>query len=496
MSITPELVILCIGLYAAFLLAIAWFSGRKADSDAYFIGNRRSLWYLVAFGMLSDSMSGVSFISVPGDVLKQGFGYLQTVFGYFFGYLVIAFVLLPLYYKLNLTSIYTYLEKRFNTRTQRTGAVFFLISRLTGSAARLFATATVIQMFVFDRWGWPFSATVILIIALILLYTIRGGIKTLVLTDALQSIFLLAGLVLSVVAIAGDLPNGMHWFDSLQESRLTRVINTDPLSPDFFWKQFISGMFVCIAMTGLDQNMMQKNLSCRSLGDAQKNMLWFSVVLVLVNVLFVSLGALLYEYSTANNLVLPLNDAGKIATDRVFPFLALEKLGLLAGLSFIIGLTAATFSSADSVLTTLTTSCYIDLLQLDRRGDISQAAREKMRMLIHIGFAFLLFLTILVFRAFNDQALIKTVLKLAGYTYGPLLALFIAGRFSKRIPHRRWVPYVCLLSPLLTWMLDYNSAALFGGYQFGNEVLLLNATITLIGLRLLPAEDASPLKAA
>jgi SSS family transporter len=482
MSITPELVLIAIGAYALLLLGIAWFTGRKVDSDGYFVGNRKSLWYLVAFGMLSDSMSGVSFISVPGDVAKQGFGYLQTVMGYVLGYVVIAFVLLPLYYKLNLTSIYTYLGGRFHRSAQKTGSVFFLISRLSGSAARLFATAAVIQLFVFDRWGWPFSATVILIIALILVYTIRGGIKTLVITDALQSLFLLAGLLLSVVAIVKAWPEGKGIWESISNAGHTRIINNDPYSADFFWKQFISGMFVCIAMTGLDQNMMQKNLSCRSLRDAQKNMLWFSAVLVLVNVLFVSLGALLLEHAKAGHIALPLNGKGLLATDRIFPFMALEQLGLLAGMAFIIGLTAATFSSADSVLTSLTTSCYIDLLELDRRTDISQKARERLRMAIHFGFAILLFGTILLFKTFNDQALIKTVLKLAGYTYGPLLALFVFGRFTRLVPAARWVPVICLASPILTWIIDHNSQAWLGGYAFGNEVLLLNAGITLLGL--------------
>jgi Na+/pantothenate symporter len=287
------------------------------------------------------------------------------------------------------------------------------------------------------------------------------------------------------VAIWQAWPEGTSIWESIQQAGHTRVINTDPYSADYFWKQFVSGMFVCIAMTGLDQNMMQKNLSCRSLRDAQKNMLWFSLVLVLVNVLFVSLGAFLLEHAKAGNIALPLNDKGMLATDRIFPFLALEKLGLLAGMAFIIGLTAATFSSADSVLTSLTTSCYIDLLELDKRTDISQQAREKLRMAIHFGFAVLLFGTILLFREFNDQALIKTVLKLAGYTYGPLLALFVYGRFTRLVPAARWVPFVCLSSPLLTWIIDRNSQAWLGGYSFGNEVLLLNAAITLIGLRLI-----------
>jgi uncharacterized sodium:solute symporter family permease YidK len=292
----------------------------------------------------------------------------------------------------------------------------------------------------------------------------------------------LAGLLLSVVAIVKAWPEGKGIWESIRNAGHTRIINSDPYSADFFWKQFISGMFVCIAMTGLDQNMMQKNLSCRSLRDAQKNMLWFSAVLVLVNVLFVSLGALLLEHAKAGNIALPLNDKGLLATDRIFPFMALEQLGLLAGMAFIIGLTAATFSSADSVLTSLTTSCYIDLLELDRRTDISQKARERLRMAIHFGFAILLFGTILLFKAFNDQALIKTVLKLAGYTYGPLLALFVFGRFTRLIPAARWVPLVCLASPLLTWIIDRNSQAWLGGYAFGNEVLLLNASITLLGL--------------
>jgi len=484
MTITPALLIGAIGIYCGMLLLIAWFTGRKADADAYFIGNRQSAWYLVAFGMLSDSMSGVTFISVPGNVWSQGFGYLQTVAGYFVGYLVIAFILLPLYYRLNLTSIYGYLEQRFHQSAQRTGALFFLVSRLTGSAARLFATAIVIQYFVCDQWGWPFSGTVIIIILLMLVYTIRGGIKTLVFTDAFQSLFLLGGLVLAVVAILRQMPEE-NLLGLLSASPHTRFFNLEYQSQDYFWKHFISGAFVCIAMTGLDQNMMKKNLSCRSLKEAQKNMLWFSAVLILVNLLFVSLGALLYAYAGKNGISLPLNAIGEVATDKVFPFLALNKLGMIAGMAFVIGLAAATFSSADSVLTSLTTSCYLDLLHLDRREHLSERSKQRMRMMIHLGFAFLLFCTILMFKAFNNQALIKTVLKLAGYTYGPLLALFIAGKFTKLKPHAALLPVVCLLSPALTWILDRNAASLLGGYQVGNEVLLLNALITLFGLWLI-----------
>lgn len=489
MTITPALVLSAIGIYCGMLLLIAWFTGRKADADAYFIGNRQSAWYLVAFGMLSDSMSGVTFISVPGNVWNQGFGYLQTVAGYFVGYLVIAFILLPLYYRLNLTSIYGYLEQRFHQSAQRTGALFFLLSRLTGSAARLFATAIVIQYFVCDPWGWPFGGTVIAIIALMLVYTIRGGIKTLVFTDAFQSLFLLGGLILAVVAILREMPD-QSMFDLLASSPHTRFFNGDYLSQDYFWKQFISGAFVCIAMTGLDQNMMQKNLSCRSLRDAQKNMLWFSAVLILVNLLFVSLGALLYSYAGSHNIQLPTDVLGNVITDRVFPGLALNKLGMIAGMAFIIGLAAATFSSADSVLTSLTTSCYLDLLHLDRRDGLSDQSKQRIRMLIHLGFAFLLFCTILMFKAFNNQALIKTVLKLAGYTYGPLLALFIAGKFTRLQPRAAWLPVVCILSPLLTWMIDKNAASMLGGYQVGNEVLLLNALITLVGLWMISGRKA------
>jgi len=484
MTITPALVLSAIGIYCGMLLLIAWFTGRKADADAYFIGNRQSAWYLVAFGMLSDSMSGVTFISVPGNVWSQGFGYLQTVAGYFVGYLVIAFILLPLYYRLNLTSIYGYLEQRFHQSAQRTGALFFLVSRLTGSAARLFATAIVIQYFVCDRWGWPFSGTVITIIVLMLVYTIRGGIKTLVFTDAFQSLFLLGGLILAVASILQQMPD-QNIFGLLASSPHTQFFNWDYQSQDYFWKQFISGAFVCIAMTGLDQNMMQKNLSCRSLRDAQKNMLWFSVVLILVNLLFVSLGALLYAYAGKNGISLPLNVVGEVATDKVFPFLALNKLGLIAGMAFIIGLAAATFSSADSVLTSLTTSCYLDLLHLDRRETMSDKSKQRIRMMIHFGFAFLLFCTILMFRAFNNQALIKTVLKLAGYTYGPLLALFVAGKFTSLKPSAGWLPVVCILSPALTWLVDRNASSFLGGYQIGNEVLLVNALITLGGLWLI-----------
>lgn len=478
---TPTLIIYCVAAYFACLLGIAWWTGRNSGMEGYFLGNRASPWFAVAFGMLGDSLSGVTYISVPGEVLNGQFSYFQLVLGYFAGYFIIGRILLPLYYRMNLISVYGYLETRFGTRSRKTGAVFFILSRLLGASARLFLAAGVIQFFIFDRlWeghGVPFWLSVSVIIILMVLYTFKGGIKTLVWTDAFQSLFLILGVVLSIAAIISYTGWGyeMAW-EKLNHSNYTRIFFFDWHKASFFWKQFLGGVFIAVAMTGLDQNMMQKNLSCRSLKDAQKNMFWFSVVMVVVNVFFLALGALLYLFMQDKGITLPLDAAGKVITDRVFPNLAFNHLGVIAGLVFILGLTAATFSSADSVLTTLTTSTAIDLLEIEKKPHWTEQKKRKWTTAIHILFAVLLWICILIFHEVNSGAVIKTVLLVAGYSYGPLLGLYSFGIFCRREMNDKWVPIVCLGAPLLTYFVV--KGLVFLDYEVGNELIIINGGVT------------------
>lgn len=475
---SPALILSCIGAYFVILLGIAWVTGRNAGRSAYYLGNKASPWYVVAFGLIGDSLSGVTFISVPGSVGTQKFSYLQVVLGYMVGYVVIGAVLLPLYYRLNLTSIYGYLRGRFGAISQRTGAAFFLLSRLLGAAARLFLAATVVQTFVFDAWGVPFWMSVTGIIALILLYTYRGGIKTLVWTDTFQSTFLLLGVILSIAIMMNRMGLDLGGVvETLRRSPHTETFFfSDWRSPDYFWKQFLSGIFIAVVMTGLDQNSMQKNLSCPNLRDAQKNLYWFGVIVVVVNALFLGLGVLLYAYSDSQGLPVPKQ------TDQLFPGLALQKLGPWAAIVFVIGLTAATFSSADSVLTTLTTSFCIDILGWNAAEGSERKDETRWRHLIHVGFAILLLLVILGFRWWNNQAVISIVLKLATYTYGPLLGLFAFGLLSRRRVVDHWVPAICIAAPLVCLLLERRSENWLGGYRFGFELLMVNGLLTALML--------------
>ena len=477
---SPALILACVGGYFGLLLLIAWFTSRNASNASYFLGNKASPWYAVAFGLIGDSLSGVTFISVPGKVAADQFSYLQIVLGYVLGYVVIAEILLPLYYRLNLTSIYSYLRQRFGPRSQKVGALFFLLSRTTGAAARLYLAANVFQVFVFDQWGVPFWLTVSVTLALILAYTYRGGIKTLVWTDTFQSTFLLLGVALSITAIARELNFGLgDVLATVKNSEMSRTFFWDWRGTNYFWKQFLSGVFIAIVMTGLDQNMMQKNLSCRSLREAKKNIYAFTAVMVLVNLLFVSLGVLLYHYASAKGVAIPKQ------TDQLFPTLALHHLGAFAAIVFVVGLTAATFSSADSVLTTLTTSFCIDWLGMEERPDMTEARRTALRHKVHVGFAVVLWLVILGFKLVNSKAIIDAIFTLASYTYGPLLGLFAFGLFARSPVRDRWVPAVCCAAPVICFVVQDNSAAWFGGYKMGFELLMLNGLLTATGVWLI-----------
>lgn len=471
----PIFFVISILFYFSILLFISWYTSRNANSESYYIGNKQSPWFLVAFGMIGDSLSGVTFISIPGTVAKDQFSYMQIVLGYLVGYFVIAKVLLPLYYKLNLTSIYSYLGDRFGRSSEKTGSFFFLLSRLIGAAFRLYISAAVLQIFIFNQWGIPFWLTTTIVIGLILVYTYRGGIKTLVWTDSVQSGFLLLGVILSIIVIANELDLGfVQLITTIKNSPYSQIFFWNWQEKSFFFKQFLSGAFIAIVMTGLDQNMMQKNLSMRTLPEAQKNVYWFSTIIIFVNLFFVSLGALLYTYLNSKGIAAP------VKTDELFPMLALNHLGTFAAVAFILGITAATFSSADSVLTTLTTSFCIDFLRM--KSDKETPREKKIRHFVHISFAVILLLIIIIFREINDDAVINTVFRVAGYTYGPLLGLFAFGLFTKLAVKDKFVPVVCILAPIISYLLDTNSVRLFNGYKFGFEILILNGLLTFIGL--------------
>lgn len=480
-SMTPGLVVTIMIVYFGVLILISVITSRGADTTTFFTANRQSPWYLVAFGMIGSSLSGVTFISVPGNVGKIGFGYFQVVLGYLVGYWVIIGVLMPLYYRLNLISIYTYLEQRFSFWSYKTGAFFFLISRTIGSSLRLYLAATVLQLFLFDAWHVPFVVTVATTIVLIWVYTFKGGVKTIVWTDSFQTIFLITAVCIAVWQIT----QRMGWslpemVTTLKNGPYTRVFYFDDVnSTMFFWKQFLGGAFIAITMTGMDQEIMQKNLTCKNLGEAQKNMFWFSLTLVVVNVLFLALGALLYLYSSANHLAVPA------ATDELFPSLAMHELGLAVGVFFLLGITASSYASADSALTGLTTSFCIDFLDFKHKDE---KTKKRQKFLVHLGFSLLFLLIIVVFKEINKRSVIDAVLNVAGYTYGPLLGLFTFGIFTKRIVRDRLVPVVCVLSPMLSYVVSSNSEVWFGGYKFGLEILVLNGLITFVGLWIVSRE--------
>jgi len=429
--------------------------------------------------MIGASLSGVTFMSVPGIVGATNFSYMVLVFGYFFGYATIALVLLPLYYKMNLTSIYTYLENRFGFWSYKTGAFFFILSRTIGAAFRLYIVVNVLQLFVFDAWGVPFWLTVMSFIILILLYTYEGGVKTIVWTDTLQTTFMLFAVVISVFYISNELNMGLFdLFGAIHEKGYDKMINTDWHSKSYFLKQFFGGMFISIAMTGLDQEMMQKNISVRTLGDSQKNMFSFSIVLVFINFLFLCLGALLFLYSSAKGIELP------VKSDDLFPIIALNHLGGVVGIIFIIGLISAAYPSADGALTALTSSFCIDFLNF-KKTNWTEEKKKKIRYIVHFSFAAILLLVIIIFRIINDDAVISKLFTVASYTYGPLLGLFAYGIIAKRELKDKFVPIICLLSPLICYILNENSVEWFNNYKFGFELLIVNGLITFFGLSLI-----------
>ncbi|MEQ8629055.1 sodium:solute symporter [Ekhidna sp.] len=463
--------------YFILLIGISWLTSKNGKPTDFYTASRESKWYLVAFGMIGASLSGVTFISVPGEVANSNFYYFQVVLGYLVGYFVIAKVLLPLYYRLNLVSIYTYLEQRFGFWSYKSGAFFFLISRIIGASFRLFLVAGVLQIAFFDAYDLPFWISVLTTIILIWLYTFKGGIKTIVWTDTLQTTFMLVAVVVSILFIKNEL--SWTWTEltsSLFQDERSTIFNWDWQSGRNFFKQFFSGAFIAIVMTGLDQDMMQKNLTCRNIGEAQKNVFWFCVILVIVNFLFLSLGVLLYQYAEIGGIAMPER------SDNLFPMLAVNEFSTIGTVTFLLGITAAAYSSADSALTALTTSFCVDFLGFKKEN---YEAKKTLRKGVHLGFSFVLFIVILIFQAINDESVINSIFIAAGYTYGPLLGLFTFGIFTKWDVKDRFVPFVCIASPILSYIININSEALLGGYKFGFEILILNGLIMFLGLMLI-----------
>lgn len=476
---SPASILILVGCYFGVLVLISYFTGKEDSNAAFFKANKSAPWYLVAFGMIGASLSGVTFISVPGAVEANQFGYMQVVFGYFFGYLIIAYVLLPLYYRLNLTSIYTYLKERFGNISYKTGSIAFLISRTVGAAFRLFLVAKVLQLLVFDLFDVPFAITVIITISLIWLYTFRGGIKTIIFTDTLQTLFMLVSVVVTIVFLASalDLNSISAVVDNATGSNLSKTFFFENGNdPQYFWKSFMSGIFITITMTGLDQDMMQKNLTCKNLRDAQKNMVSFSIVLIFVNVLFMVLGLMLTQYAELNGITAKKDD--------LFPTIAmLPQIGVVTSAFFLLGLIAAAYSSADSALTSLTTSFCIDIVEIDNKEELD---RKRIRKQVHIGFSIVLILVILLFDIiFKDVSVIWELFKAAGYTYGPLLGLFAFGLLTKWQIKDRWVWIIAILAPIISYLLNFYSKKLFNGYEIGFEILIINGLLMFVGLLLI-----------
>jgi solute:Na+ symporter, SSS family len=471
---SPILIVIIFIVYTVILFAVTWITSRKADSQSFFLGNKASPWFVVAYGMIGASLSGVTFMSLPGWVKDTQFSYMVVVLGYLFGYIVIALVLLPLYYRLKLTSIYSFLEQRFGYWSYKTGAGFFILSRTLGASLRMFLVINVLQIFVFDAWHVPFWINVLIFIILIILYTLKGGIKTIIWTDTLQTTFMLLAVILSVIYIAKDLDISLiKLVATVRESHVSKMIITDWHHERFFLKQFFSGMFITIVMTGLDQEMMQKNLSCHNIKEAQKNMFTFSTILVFVNLLFLFLGAILLIFIQSRGIDVEYSD-------DLFPTIAIKYLGPIAGVVFLIGLISAAFPSADGALTSLTTSVSIDFLGLDRREGITESKKTKIRYIVHLSIALVFFVCVMIFSKLNDRAVIDKIFTIAGYTYGPLLGLYSFGMFTNRIVKDKFTPFLAIISPIVCFFLSKYSEILFNGYKFGFELLLLNGLLTFL----------------
>jgi solute:Na+ symporter, SSS family len=475
----PLYILFIIVAYFGLLMFISYLTSRSADNQSFFVGNRQSPWYIVAIGMIGASLSGVTFISVPGWVQDSHFFYMQMVLGYLLGYAAIVFVLLPVYYRMQLTSIYSYLDERFGKISYKTGASLFLISRLIGASFRLFLVANVLQLVVFDYLKIPFIVTVIITLALIWIYTFRAGIKTIVWTDTLQTLFMLTAVGLAFIMLSRALDlNVKTTYQAIVGSDYSSMFDFSGWrSETYFWKYFLSGAFITIVMTGLDQDMMQKNLSCKNLKDAQKNMLSYSLAFVPVNLVFLSLGAMLFIYAQKNGISLPER------SDDIFPLIALNGyLPGIVGIFFILGLIAAAYSSADSALTALTTSFLVDIVGIK---DMSESEIRRKRIFIHLFMSLIIAVIIIVFRAVNNTSVISTLFKAAGYTYGPLLGMYAYGFISKRKVKEIYIPFIAVLSPIFLFVLNTYSKELLWNYEMGFEVLIYNGLITFVAMHVI-----------
>lgn len=472
---SPVLLFVILIAYFALLMGVAWATSRNANNDSFYIGNKSSNWMLVAFGMVGTTLSGATFISVPGNVGLDAFGYGQILIGYVIGYIAVAFILLPLYYRLKLTSIYHYLDVRLGRRAYQSGASFFILSRLLGATARLYLVVNILQAIILDSLGVPFWLTTLVILGMILMYTYEGGVKTIVWTDTLQTSCMLIGLVACVVYLLTQLDMTVGQSLAAMDARgLSTIFTTDVDSPNFFLKQIVAGAFIVLTMTGMDQEMMQKTISVKTLKDSQKNLLSLTVILVVVLSVFLFLGGLLYLYA-------PI--AGVTATgDKIFPAVVMGHLPAAVQIIFLIALVSALFPSADGAITALTSSFCIDLLGLKRRDDLSEADKVKWRQRVHLGFAFLFLLLVMAFKWADSPSMIIVILKLASYTYGPLLGLFAFGLLTTRRVNDRWVPAITVGAPILCGLVEFNQAYLLGTYRLGLELLMINGILVFAGL--------------
>lgn len=486
---SPALLLCILIAYFALLLGVAWATSRNATNASFYIGNKSSNWKLVAFGMVGTTLSGVTFISVPGAVGRDGFGYMQLLIGYVIGYVAVAFILLPLYYRLKLTSIYDYLNQRLGRRAYQSGASFFILSRLLGATARLYLVVNILQAIILDSLGVPFWVTALVVLGMILLYTYKGGVQTIVWTDTLQTSCMLFGLLACIAILLSqmDLSVGQS-LAQMQERGLSRVFTTAPDSPSFYLKQIIAGAFITMTMTGMDQEMMQKTISVKTLADSQKNLLALTAILVVVLSLFMFLGGLLHLYAPV---------AGVAASgDKLFPAVVMGHLPVALQMIFLIALISALFPSADGAITALTSTVCIDLLGLSRRQDLSETQRVRMRQRVHLGFAALFLLLVMAFKWVDSPSMIGVILKVASYTYGPLLGLFAFGMLTKRSLRDSWVPVVAVAGPLICALLEYNQTLLLGSYRLGLELLMINGILVFGGLWAislpLPSRNSEP----
>lgn len=501
----PITILSIIVIYFGILILISRLVSKKDSSnDTFFKANKNSKWYLVAFGMIGTALSGVTFISVPGEVGAASgaqFKYFQFILGNAIGFLIIAKVLLPLYYRLNLTSIYGYIESRMGHYSYKTSAMIFLISRTIGSAFRLYLVVIVLQRYVFDSFGIPFWITVLISLLLIFAYTYKGGLKTIIITDTLQTFFLVSSVFFTIYFICDSLNLSLpEAFETVKQSNYSKIFFFEDFigSKFHFVKQILGGIFVTIAMVGLDQDLMQKNLSCKNIGEAQKNMFTFTGIFVIINLFFLGVGALLYIYAGNNGIAVPVDSLGNTRTDLLFPEIAFNHLTIVPSVIFLLGLTAATFATTDSALTALTTSFCVDFLGMDKAENLAKTNNVRTRHLVHVGFSLLMFLVIIAFNVLNNDSVVSMIFRIASYTYGPLLGLYSFGLFMKKFHvNDKLVPFICVASPLITLFISMNSSLLFGNYVFAEELIIVNGLITFLLLfatskKVLPSNNGLP----